>query len=34
MTKENVVRTIGALVFLATIAVAVAALVYEISGGH
>ena len=34
MTKENVVRSIAVLVFLATIAVAVAALIYELSGGH
>lgn len=34
MIKENVVRIIGVLVFLATIAVTVAALAYELSGGH
>ena len=34
MIKENVVRVAGILIFLATIAVAVAALIYELSGGH
>lgn len=34
MTKENAVRIFGVLVLLATIAVAVAALIYELSGGH
>ena len=34
MIKENLVRIVGVLVFLATIAVAVAAPIYELSGGH
>ncbi len=32
--KENAVRILGLLVFLGTIAVTVAALAYELSGGH
>ncbi len=32
--KENVVRIIGVLVFLGTVALTVAALIYEFSGGH
>ena len=34
MIKENVVRIIGVLVLLGTIAVTLAALIYELSGGH
>ena len=34
MIKENMVRIIGVLVLLGTIAVTVAALIYELSGGH
>ena len=34
MIKENLVRIFGVLIFLATVAVTVAALIYELSGGH
>ena len=34
MIKESLVRIFGVLVLLATIAVTVAALIYELSGGH
>ena len=34
MIKENMVRIVGVLVLLGTIAVTVAALIYELSGGN
>ncbi|CAA9473881.1 MAG: hypothetical protein AVDCRST_MAG25-2248 [uncultured Rubrobacteraceae bacterium] len=34
MIKENMVRIFGLVILLGTIAVTVAALIYELSGGH
>lgn len=34
MIKENMVRIFGLMILLGTIAVTVAALIYELSGGH
>ena len=34
MIKENLVRLVGVLVLLGVIALTIAALIYEFSGGH